>query len=107
MGDQAAAHVTPYLIQDHEWMMMNQVTHIINCCGREVENLYEQQSISYLSFPWSESETQLLFDTKDSSLNEIVRFIEKAGQECGAVLIHSKESDSCSCCVLLAYLMRR
>lgn len=86
---------------------MNQITHVINCCGRDVSNPFEQQGIAYLTFPWTEDETQILFDTRDSNLNEICRFMEEANQHGGAVLVHSKESDSRSCCVLSAYLMRR
>lgn len=107
MGDEAAAHVQPPLTQDYEWITTNQVTHIVNCCGREVEDAFEEQGIHYLTFPWSETETQLLFDPKDVNLNEVMRFIEEAGQEGGSVLVHSKESDSRSCCILSAYLMRR
>lgn len=53
MGDFAAAHVPLHATQDYEWVCMNQVTHIINCCGREVENAFEQQGIRYLTFPWT------------------------------------------------------
>lgn len=86
---------------------MNQVTHVINCCGKEVENPFEEQGVAYLTFPWTEAETQILFDAKDSNLNEIVRFVEEASQQGGSVLVHSRDSDSRSCCVLSAYLMRR
>jgi len=45
-----------------------------------VDNAFEQQGLRYLTFPWSESETQVLFDAKDVNLNEVVRFIEEAAQ---------------------------
>ena len=43
-------------------MQSNKVTHIINCCGTEIPNLWEKHGIKYLTFNWQENDNQVSRD---------------------------------------------
>ena len=64
IGDSFAA-------KDLEFVVANKVTKIINCCGRQVQNQWTNIGVSYLTYPWMDSENQILFDTQDKTTNEI------------------------------------
>lgn len=54
--------------QDFDFLFPNQITHIINCCGREVRNTFERAGIKYffhnlnryLTFYWSKGPCEIL-----------------------------------------------
>ena len=61
----------------------------------------------YLTFPWMESDEQVLFDEQDEILNEIVKFIDEAANAGESTLVHSLHGQSRACCVLAAYFMKK
>lgn len=100
VGDELAA-------QDLEFVVANKVTHVINCCGRQVPNHWEPIGVVYLTYYWVDNESQIILDPKDVVVNEIVNFIEECLNHAESVLIHSVRGQSRSCCVLAAYMMRK
>lgn len=38
--------------QDLEFILANKVTHIVNCSGTQVRNMWEHIGIAYLTFSW-------------------------------------------------------
>ena len=52
IGDELAA-------QDLEFVVANKVTHIINCCGRNVPNHWESLGVVYLTYYWVDNENQV------------------------------------------------
>ena len=46
-----------YEKKDFEFTSSNKVTHIINCSGRQVENVFENIGIKYLVFNWMETDS--------------------------------------------------
>lgn len=49
MGDE-------YSARDWDFMMMNRISRVVNCCHRQIPNIYERQGLSYLSLPWPEND---------------------------------------------------
>lgn len=103
IGNVTAAH-------DEDFLLMNKVTHIVNCAGAEVRDLYENIGIQYLTFPWKDSAngtvcSTVMFDSADRNIENALRFIDKglSGGEC--VLIHSFFGVSRSCALAAAYLV--
>ena len=67
MGDKFAAQVNELIfiiknnnLKDFEFVISNKITHIINCAGREMSNVWENAGIAYLTFPWVESDSQVI-----------------------------------------------
>ena len=60
IGDEFSAQVSVYALisliivfgQDLEFITANKVTHIVNCAGNSVRNMWENIGIAYLSFNW-------------------------------------------------------
>jgi len=100
IGDELAA-------QDLEFVVANKVTHIINCCGRNVPNHWESIGVIYLTYYWLDSEHQILLDSKDVVATECFNFLEEALKSAESVLIHSVRGQSRSSVVLAGYLMRK
>jgi len=100
VGDELAA-------RDLEFVVANKVTHVINCCGRQVPNHWEPIGVVYLTYYWVDNESQIILDSKDVVVNEVVNFIEECLQHAESVLIHSVRGQSRSCCVLASYMMRK
>ena len=42
--------------QDLEFIVANKVTHIVNCSGSQVKNMWEHIGVSYLTFSWLDQE---------------------------------------------------
>lgn len=65
IGDEFASQVYSifnwfiFFSQDLEFIVTNKVTHIINCSSKEVSNAWESIGVSYLSFPWDETDDQV------------------------------------------------
>lgn len=66
-----------YASQDLEFIFGNKVTHIINCAGRQLTNLWEHIGVIYLTYNWLDQENQTLFDREhDKVADQIFNFIE-------------------------------
>ena len=83
------------------------ITHIINCCGRQVPNHWEPIGVVYLTYYWVDTDSQTILDRRDVVSNELFQFIEEALENSESVLVHSVRGQSRSCCVLAAYMMRK
>lgn len=100
IGDEQAA-------QDLEFVVANKVTHVINCCGRQVPCHWESIGVVYITYYWVDTDNQIILDNRDVVAGEIYDFIEETVENAESVLIHSVRGQSRSCCVLSAYLMRK
>lgn len=49
--------------QDADFIELNKITYVINCAGRQLPNLWEQQGLNYLTFPWAPEPQYVLFDS--------------------------------------------
>jgi hypothetical protein len=67
VGDELAA-------QDLEFVVANKVTHIINCCGRNVSNHWEGVGVVYLTYYWTDSDNQIILDADDVVVNECFHY---------------------------------
>ncbi|CEM11682.1 unnamed protein product [Vitrella brassicaformis CCMP3155] len=100
VGDELSAH-------DFEFLLANKVSHVVNCAGRQVPNNYENIGIQYLTYFWMDHDNQLILDNRDQVANEVAAFIQESVDEGESVLIHSFRGQSRSCCIVVAYLMKR
>lgn len=97
----------PHISKDLEFIVSNKVTHIMNCAGKQVPNVFENFGVKYLSFNWQENDSQILFDQRDNTLNELFQFIEEAHINGESCLVHSVRGQSRSCCALAAFFMKK
>lgn len=72
-----------------EFIFANKVTHIINCSGRQLANMWEHIGVVYLTYNWLDQENQVLFDREDKVTDQLFDFIESAQQASESVLVHS------------------
>jgi protein-tyrosine phosphatase len=91
--------------QDDEFLFLNKVQHVVNCCSTEVSNLFAQANVQYLSFPWRDLPNTVMFDSHDKNVDQIFQFIEKGLKDGECVLVHSLLGNSRCCAVVAAYLM--
>ncbi|CAG9314642.1 unnamed protein product [Blepharisma stoltei] len=96
-----------YSSQDLEFVVSSKVTHIINCAATQLPNHWEPIGISYLSFPWQDLDSQIIFDANSTSFDECYDFIEEAVDACESVLIHSVLGKSRCICVVAGYIMKK
>ena len=84
------------------------ITHMINATGNQIMNQWESIGISYLTLNWSETPSQILFDSKDEIANRIVEFVDGALLGKGeGILAHSFKGQNRVCIVVLIYLMKK
>ena len=84
------------------------ITHMINATGNQIMNQWESIGISYLTLNWSESPSQILFDSKDEIANRIVEFVDGSLLGKGeGLLAHSLKGQNRVCIVVLIYLMKK
>eukprot|EP00760_Papus_ankaliazontas_P022513 PhM_4_TR18870/c1_g1_i1/m.82943 len=91
--------------QDDEFLFLNKVQHVVNCCSAEVSNLFAQANVQYLAFPWKDLPNTVMFDSHDRNVDQIFKFVEKGLKDGECVLVHSYHGVSRSCAVVAAYLM--
>ncbi|CCW63352.1 unnamed protein product [Phytomonas sp. EM1] len=96
--------------EDGEFLSMNKITHIINCTGDEIGNLFAgNPQFKYISFPWKDTLSSvcptMLFDVSDENINRAVQFIDEAVNSGNCVLVHSCYGISRSPTLVAAYLM--
>lgn len=48
--------------QDDDFLFSNKVTHIVNCAGLEAPNIFVDNGIEYLTFPWRDISTTQILD---------------------------------------------
>ena len=60
--------------------MANKVTHIVNCSGNQVRNMWESIGIAYLTYNWVDQENQILFDTQNCVTDQIYEFMSSAAE---------------------------
>eukprot|EP00405_Crypthecodinium_cohnii_P040194 CAMPEP_0206564444 /NCGR_PEP_ID=MMETSP0325_2-20121206/23468_1 /ASSEMBLY_ACC=CAM_ASM_000347 /TAXON_ID=2866 /ORGANISM="Crypthecodinium cohnii, Strain Seligo" /LENGTH=429 /DNA_ID=CAMNT_0054067087 /DNA_START=225 /DNA_END=1511 /DNA_ORIENTATION=- len=92
---------------DLQSLLDSKVARVINCCGSEVGNRWESFGVTYLTYNWEDDNDQIILDAGDFVVNDICDFIDGALAKEECVLVHSRYGESRSCCVLLAYFMRK
>ena len=100
IGDEVAA-------QDLEFLIANKVTHIVNCSARQVPNHWESMGVHYKGYPWSDSDSQVILDVRDTVISEVFTFIEECVDKGESVLMHSYRGQSRCVTLLAAYLIKR
>lgn len=95
------------ILKDLEFIVANKVTHIVNCSGTQVRNMWESIGIAYLTYNWVDQENQILFDTQNRVTDQIFEFVNAAAERSQSVLVHSVRGQSRSSCVLATFLMRK
>jgi protein-tyrosine phosphatase len=102
VGNATAAH-------DEDFLYVNKVTHIVNCSGAEVSDVFADSGIEYLTFPWKDTpgvvNTTVMFDSNDRNVEQVVRFMDKAIDNGDCVLVHSVYGMSRSPALVAAYFM--
>lgn len=93
--------------EDLELMVENKITRIVNCCGWSVSNSFESMGLTYLTYKWTDVDRQVILDDGDSVINDVFSFIEDALDRAEGILVHSVNGHSRSCCVVIAYMMRK
>jgi len=83
-----------------EWLKSHKITHIVNCAVEHKE--YHPRMITYLSLNLEDSPYQPLYHVLEKSY----RFIKKAINENGVVLVHCHAGISRSASVVLYYIMK-
>ncbi|ORC89436.1 putative dual specificity protein phosphatase [Trypanosoma theileri] len=95
--------------QDREFIALNKITHIINCAGGELPDLFEGDGVKYLSFPWKDTKgtvcTAVMFDSADENIKRTVKFIDEALSTGDCVLVHSQNGLSRSPALIAAYFI--
>ncbi|CUG89202.1 dual specificity protein phosphatase, putative [Bodo saltans] len=102
VGNVTAAH-------DEDFLYVNKVTHIVNCSGAEVSDMFADSGIEYLTFPWKDTpgvvNTTVMFDSNDRNVEQVVRFMDRAIDNGDCVLVHSVYGMSRSPALVAAYFM--
>lgn len=96
--------------EDHDFLSMNKITHVINCAGGEVADFFVgDPELRYLSFPWKDAAgsvcTTVLFDSNDDNINKAIQFIDEAMDAGECVLVHSYHGISRSPALIAAYFI--
>ncbi|GKT15111.1 hypothetical protein ADUPG1_010621, partial [Aduncisulcus paluster] len=91
--------------EDDDFVFSNEITYIINCCGTQCSNRFASSGVKYLSFPWLDSDSTIIFDAKDVNVLKIIEFLEEALKRDNYVLIHSRNGDSRAVIALAAFLV--
>ncbi|CAD8077009.1 unnamed protein product [Paramecium sonneborni] len=63
--------------QDLEFIVTNKVSRIMNCASKVISNHWEEIGIVYLSYPWTDNDQQIIFQS-DESMNSAIKFIDDA-----------------------------
>lgn len=93
--------------QDLDFIVSSKVTHIINTSSSEVNNEWASIGITYLSYPWTDTEDQIIFDDANNTFNQCYNFIDSTLEKGESVLIHSVKGESRCICVVLSYIMKK
>ncbi|CAD8047555.1 unnamed protein product [Paramecium sonneborni] len=99
LGDQFAA-------QDLEFIVTNKVSRIINCASKQIPNHWESIGIVYMSFPWLDTDQQVIFQ-QDEIINNIIKFVDDAQNNGESVIVLSVKGHNRSVATLCVYLMKK
>jgi len=99
-GDESAA-------SDVEFLLANKVSRIVNCAGRDVANHFQRMGITYLTYNWSDNDSQIIIDIRGIVVNDFCEFLEEALNEGESVLVHSVRGQSRCITLLTAWLIRQ
>ncbi|CAI2382304.1 unnamed protein product [Moneuplotes crassus] len=100
LGDEFAA-------QDLEFLISNKVNNVINCCGGQIDNLWVNIGINYLTFNWSQECVETILDPNDVVMQQIYPYIEECVSNSESILVHSVTGMNRSVLVISAYLMKK
>jgi len=69
-----------YAAKDLHFIIQNKVTHIINCAGLQVRNIFEDSkedallkkgmTVKYLTFLWIDTDQQVLFEDEQEGIDD-------------------------------------
>eukprot|EP01059_Diplonema_ambulator_P005836 TRINITY_DN15616_c0_g1_i2.p1 TRINITY_DN15616_c0_g1~~TRINITY_DN15616_c0_g1_i2.p1 ORF type:complete len:510 (+),score=80.17 TRINITY_DN15616_c0_g1_i2:31-1530(+) len=90
---------------DEDFLTLNKVSHIINCAGNDVENIFEPTT-HYLTFNWDDKSSTVLFDSPDV-VRDVKDFIDEALDVGECVLVNSVDGVNRSSALATAYLMAK
>lgn len=93
--------------QDLDFLVSSKVSHIINCASCEVKDEWGSIGITYLSFPFQDTENEVIFDESSETFSKCFEFIENCLESGDSVLIHSVKGESRCVAIVLSYLMNR
>lgn len=96
-----------YAAEDRDFVFTNSVTRVINCCSHTFTNCFQGVGIRYLSYQFDEDGNSTMFDSRDETITQVVRFVNEAVEKDECVLIHSVNGDSRSVVLLAGYLVHR
>ena len=87
--------------QDDEFLTLNKIRYIVNCCALEAPNLFEALHIKYLSLKWRRNKAFVGLQPGTS----IFRFIDEGLDEGNCVLLHSLHGTGRAGALAVAYAM--
>ncbi|KAG8343249.1 Dual specificity phosphatase catalytic domain [Trypanosoma vivax] len=97
--------------QDRDFITLNKITHVINCAGGELPDLFADDGVKYLTFPWKDPTgsvcTAVMFDSADENIKQTVQFIDEALGAGDCVLVHSQFGLSRSPALIAAYMIMK
>jgi protein-tyrosine phosphatase len=93
--------------QDYEFLSSSKITKILNCASAEVRNEWESTGITYLSFPFKDTEDELIFDELFETFFKCFDFIESALESGESILVHSVKCECRSVTIVLSFLMHK
>lgn len=94
-----------YASRDLEFVVGNKVTRVVNCAGMEVDNHWEPIGVKYLTYQWSDDDSQVLLDSNDETFKTVYEFISASVSEGESILIVSLKAQGRACVLAAAYLM--
>ena len=83
------------------------ISHIINTSGNEILNYFESIGVEYLTLNWVESPSQILIDSNEQIVEQILRFISESLSKGEGLLIISVKGKNRCCVVVVIYLMKK
>ena len=100
LGDQDSS-------QDYEFLSSSKITKVLNCAAGEIENEWETTGITYLSFPFKDTEDELIFDELFETFFKCFNFIEASLESGESILIQSVKCECRSVTIVLSFLMHK
>ena len=79
----------------------------MNCAGNELQNIFCDYGVRYMTLFWLDDDRQQLFDDGDKIAQVIVGFVDEALDQLTCVLVHSVSGETRSCSLLIIYFMAK
>ena len=80
---------------------------MVNCCSKDIPNMWAKGGIKYLALPWTDDDDCVLFDDDPEIAENIFNFVEEGLAEGANVIVHCMNGQSRSGAALACYLMRK